>query len=131
VSQCQRDKGIKENNAARQKSDGTSFPVDLNRRASVVRQNVSNRRRKVIHASARHDDAVAAAMSFFGDAQEFPAIVLAELHIEMFALNLQFFRLDDVIHFSWRRRLYRNRFAQWKQNSRFFLFVREIVGLGS
>jgi hypothetical protein len=38
----------------------------------------------------------------------------------MLALNLQFFRLDDVIHFSWRRRLYRNRFAQWKQNPRFF-----------
>ena len=38
-------------------------------------------------------------MSFLGDAQEFPAIVLAELHIEMFTLNLQFFRLDDVIHF--------------------------------
>src|SRR6266404_414615 len=69
-------------------------------------------------------------MSFLGDAQEFPAIVLTELHIEMLALNLQFFRLDDVIHFSWRRRLYRNRFAQWKQNSRFFLFVREMLGLG-
>ena len=41
---------------------------------------------------------VAAAVSFLGNAQEFPAIVLAELHIEMFALNLQFFRLDDVIH---------------------------------
>ena len=38
-------------------------------------------------------------MSFLGDAQEFPAIVLTELHIEMLALNLQFFRLDDVIHF--------------------------------
>ena len=38
-------------------------------------------------------------MSFFNDAQEFPAIVLAEFHIEMLALNLQFFRLDDIIHF--------------------------------
>src|SRR6202051_773314 len=38
-------------------------------------------------------------MSLLGDAQEFPAIVLTELHIEMLALNLQFFRLDDVIHF--------------------------------
>src|SRR5206468_579466 len=46
-------------------------------------------------------DAVTATMSFLGDAQEFPAIVLTELHIEMLALNLQFFRLDDVIHFSW------------------------------
>src|SRR4029434_5453032 len=47
----------------------------------------------------RHDDAVAAAMSFLSDAQEFPALVLTKLHVEMLTLNLQFFRLDDVIHF--------------------------------
>jgi hypothetical protein len=41
----------------------------------------------------------------------------------MFALNLQFFRLDDVIHFSWSRRLYRNRFVEWKKNSWFFVPV--------
>ena len=63
-------------------------------------------------------------MSFFGDAQEFPAIIFAELHIEMLALNLQFFRLNDVIHFSWSRRLYRNQFGEWKQNPQlFFAFV--------
>jgi hypothetical protein len=39
-------------------------------------------------------------MSFFSDAQESPALVFAELHVEMLALNLQFSRLDDVIHFS-------------------------------
>jgi hypothetical protein len=38
-------------------------------------------------------------MSFFGDAQESPALVFPELHVEMLALNLQFSRLDDVIHF--------------------------------
>jgi hypothetical protein len=38
-------------------------------------------------------------MSLFGDAQEFPAFVLTELDVEMFALNLQFSRLDNVIHF--------------------------------
>jgi hypothetical protein len=69
------------------------LPVDLNRRASVVRQNFRNRRGKIIHAGARHDDAIAAAMSF----------------------------LDDVIHFYWRRRLYRNGFVEWKKNRRPFV----------
>jgi hypothetical protein len=71
----------------------------LSWRAFVVRQNFSNCRRKVIDAGTRHDDAVAAAMSFFSDAQESPALVFSELHVEMLALNLQFSRLDDVIHF--------------------------------
>ena len=68
-------------------------------RAFVVRQNFSNCRRKVIDAGARHDDAIATAMSFFSDAQESPALIFSELHVEMLALNLQFSRLDDVIHF--------------------------------
>jgi hypothetical protein len=38
-------------------------------------------------------------MSFFSNAQESPALVFPELHVEMLALNLQFSRLDDVIHF--------------------------------
>jgi hypothetical protein len=76
-----------------QRSGGLSW------RAFVVRQNFSNCRRKVIDAGTRHDDAVAAAMSFFGDAQESSALVFPELHVEMLALNLQFSRLDNVIHF--------------------------------
>src|SRR5213596_255225 len=51
-----------------------------------------DRRRKVINAGTGHDDAVAAAVSFLGDAQESPAVVLAELHVEMLALDLQFSR---------------------------------------
>jgi hypothetical protein len=97
------------------------LPVDLNRRASVVRQNFRNRRGKIIHTGARNDDAIAAAMSFLDDAQEFPALVLPELDVEMLALNLQFSRLDDVIHFYWRRRLYRNGFVEWKKNRRPFV----------
>jgi len=38
-------------------------------------------------------------MSFFSDAQESPALIFPELHVEMLALYLQFSRLDDVIHF--------------------------------
>jgi hypothetical protein len=74
----------------------------LSWRGFAVRENLSNRRRKVIHAGAWHDDAVPASMSFFGDAQESPAVVLAELHVKMLTLDLQFSRLDDVIHFSLR-----------------------------
>jgi len=71
----------------------------LSWRAFAVRKNVSNRRRKVINAGTRHNDAVAAAVSFLGDTQESPAIILAELHVEMLPFDLQFSRLDDVIHF--------------------------------
>ena len=71
----------------------------LSWRAFVVRQNFSNCRRKVLDTGTGHDDAVATAMSFFGDAQEFPTLVFPELHVEMLALYLQFSRLDNVIHF--------------------------------
>src|SRR6266516_4724175 len=71
----------------------------LSWRTVVVCQNFSNRRRKVIDPGTRHDDTVAAAVSFFGDAQESPALIFPELHVEMLALDLQFSRIDDVIHF--------------------------------
>jgi hypothetical protein len=71
----------------------------LSWRALAVRKNVSNCRRKVIDPGTWYDDAVAAAMSFFSDPQESPALVFPELHVEMLALYLQFSRLDDVIHF--------------------------------
>ena len=81
----------------------TWLPRKPNQRLSwcafVVRQNFSNCCRKVIDAGTRHDDAVAATMSFFGDAQESPALVFSELHVKMLTLYLQFSRLDDVIHF--------------------------------
>jgi hypothetical protein len=72
----------------------------LSWRALAVCQNFSNGRRKIINAGARHDDAVPAAVSFLSDTQEFAAVVLPELNIEMLALNLQFFRVDDVVHFA-------------------------------
>ncbi len=70
-------------------------------------------------------------MSFLGDAQEFPAIVLTELHIEMLALNLQFFRLDDVIHFSWSADSTATDLRNGSKILGFFYSFREIVGLGS
>src|SRR5262249_36762163 len=71
----------------------------LSWRAVAVGQNFSNRRRKIINAGTGHDDAVTASMSFLSYAQEFPAVVLSEFHVEMLALDLQFSRLDNVIHF--------------------------------
>src|SRR5690349_3838213 len=71
-------------------------------RSLAVGENFSNRRRELIHAGARHDDAVATAMSFFRDTQEPTALVFPELDVEVLTLDLQFFRLDDVIHFALR-----------------------------
>jgi len=74
----------------------------LSWRGFAVRKNFSNRRRKFINAGARHDDAVAATVSFLGDTQESAALIFPELDVEVLALNLQFFRLDDVVHFALR-----------------------------
>src|SRR6476660_7629565 len=90
----------------------------LSWRGFAVCQNFSNDRRKVINAGARHDDAVAAAMSFLSDAQEFTAVVLPEFDIEMLALNLQFFRLDDVVHFALRAPSLGSGTLKWKKNPR-------------
>src|SRR2546429_5565973 len=84
--------------------------------AVVVCQNFSNRRRKVIDAGTRHDDAVTAAVSFLSDAQESPAVVLPEFHVEMLALDLQFSRFDDVVHFSLRPPSLGTPRQEWKQN---------------
>ena len=92
----------------------------LSWRSFAVRKNVSNRRRKLLNAGTGHYDAVAAAVSFLGDAQESPTVVLSELDVEMLALNLQFFRLDDVIHFALKPPSLDSPAAKWKKNPQFF-----------
>jgi hypothetical protein len=72
----------------------------LSWRGFAVCQNFSNDRRKVFDAGTRHDDAITAAVSFLSDAQEPAAVIFPELDIEVLALNLQFFGLDDVVHFA-------------------------------
>ena len=57
-------------------------------------------------------------MSFLSDTQEFTAVVLPELDIEMLALNLQFFRLDDVVHFALRAPSLGSGTLKWKKNPR-------------
>jgi hypothetical protein len=59
-------------------------------------------------------------MSFLSDTQEFTAVVLPELDIEMLALNLQFFRLDDVVHFALRPPSLGSETLKWKKNPRLF-----------
>src|SRR3954467_14758859 len=53
---------------------------------------------EVIHAGARNNNGVAPPVCLFGDTQKFPAIVLAELDMEMLALDLEFLGVDDVVH---------------------------------
>jgi len=90
--------GIIENQGIRQKPPGIRLPVDLNRRASVVRQNFRNCRGKLIHAGARHDDRITATVCFLGDAKKLAAIVFAKLHVEVFTLDLHLSCLDEIIH---------------------------------
>ena len=90
----------------------------LSWRGLAVGKNCSNRRRKLINARARHDDAVAAAVSFLGDTQEPAALIFPELDVEVLALNLQFFRLDDVVHFALRAPSLGSGTLKWKKNPR-------------
>ena len=72
----------------------------LRRSVALARDDYfADRSRKILHASARNDNRVATAVSFFGDAQELPAIVLAELDMKDLALDLHFPCLDNAIHF--------------------------------
>lgn len=59
----------------------------------------ADRRREITHARARDDDRVAAAVRFLRNPQEFSTIVFPEFYVEMLPLDLQFLRLDDIIHF--------------------------------
>jgi len=88
----------------------------LSWRGFAVCKNFRNYRRKFINSRARHDDAVAAAVSFLCDTQEPAALIFAELDIEVLALNLQFFRLDDVVHFALRAPSLGNGTLKWKKN---------------
>ena len=92
----------------------------LSWRSFAVRQNFSYRRGKVINTCAGHNDAVTAAVSFLRDAQESSAVVLPELDVEMLALNLQFFRLDDVVHFALRAPSLGCGTLKWKKNPQAF-----------
>jgi hypothetical protein len=82
------------------RGDRSTLVQRLRWRRFAVCKNFSNGRRKIINARAGHDDAVTTAVSFLSDTQESAALIFPELDVEMLALNLQFSRLDDVIHFA-------------------------------
>jgi hypothetical protein len=71
---------------------------ELRRRVFRPREHLSDGGGKVVDTGARDNDGIAAPVSFFGDAQEFSAIVLAELDVEMLAFDLKLFRLDNMVH---------------------------------
>src|SRR5262245_16489931 len=88
----------------------------LSWRGFAVRKNVSNRRRKLLNACTWHDDTVTAAVSFLSDTQESTALIFPEFDVEVLALNLQFFCLDDVVHFALRPPSLGSRPLKWKKN---------------
>jgi hypothetical protein len=64
-----------------------------------ARQDFADRCRELFDPGAGDDDRIPAAMSLFGNSQELAAIVFAELHMEVLPLDLEFFCVDDVIHY--------------------------------
>jgi hypothetical protein len=101
VTTCQRTVNIAQHAASR----GTCSAREILRssEALAVREHFADRRREFVHARARHDDCVAAAVCFFSDAQKLPAIVFAQLDMKIFALNLNLAGLDDAVHLESRR----------------------------
>ena len=69
----------------------------------------TNCRRKIIDPRTGNDDGVSTAMRFLGNSQEFAPIIFPEFDVKMLPLDLQLFRLDDVIHFLRSRRVWRLR----------------------
>jgi hypothetical protein len=68
-------------------------------------------------------------MSFLCDTQESTTVILSELDIEMLALNLKFFRLDDVVHFALRAPSLGSGTPKWKKNPRPFEGISYRLGL--
>src|SRR5436853_5669008 len=80
-----------------------------------VIDHVIDRSSKFLHARARHDDRVPATVRFFRDPEEFAAVVLAELDVEVLTFDLQLPGLYEVIHlFQQKRRSLGQRTAKRK-----------------
>jgi hypothetical protein len=65
----------------------------------VRRQYFVEKAAKIFQPSAGNDYRIATAMSFLGDPEKPTAVILPELDEEVFALNLEFARFNNVIHF--------------------------------
>jgi hypothetical protein len=71
----------------------------LSRGVTAGAENVVDRRGKIVHARARDDDCVPAAVSFLGNAEEPPTLILAEFEMKSLPFDLNFPRFENAIHF--------------------------------
>jgi len=55
---------------------------------------------EIVYPGARHNDRVATAVGFFGNAEESSTVIFPELDVKMLPFDLQFPGLDDIVHFS-------------------------------
>jgi hypothetical protein len=62
-------------------------------------------RREINHARTRDNDRVPSAVRFFRDPEKSAAIVFTKLHVKTLPFYLEFFRLDNAVHFRKRRSL--------------------------
>lgn len=68
-------------------------------------EHIINRRCEIIQPCARNDDGVPPAVRFLGDAQKLSALVLAEFEVKPLPFDLNFFRLENTVHFKHRLEL--------------------------
>jgi hypothetical protein len=54
---------------------------------------------ELVHARARNDDRIPAAMGFLSNSQELATLILAEFHVKVFPFDLELPCFDDVVHF--------------------------------
>src|SRR3954454_19399221 len=61
-------------------------------------KHVVNGGSELVRTCAWDDDCIPPAMGFLGDAKESAPIILAKFHVEVFPLDLDLFRFDNVVH---------------------------------
>lgn len=61
-------------------------------------KHVLNGGSELVRTCAWDDDRISPAMGFLGNAKESAPIILAEFHVEVFPLDLDLFRFDNIVH---------------------------------
>ena len=54
--------------------------------------------REIVNSSAWDDNGVSASVRFLSDSQKLATLIFPEFNVKMLSLDLQLFRLNDVIH---------------------------------
>lgn len=65
----------------------------------VCRQYFVEKAAKIVQPSAGNDDSITATVGFLSDSEKPSSVILSKLDKEVLALNLEFARFDDIIHF--------------------------------